>query len=452
MARIMTHKEWMKMTYAGVTSRRSSKLKAVDNALLQYEKNNTEANKKSVLVALQTWISSKGSNWKTSVRNKRNAVSNLHRQLTGQGTGKAHSPVALSHIRDESRALITDLFQGKQMVFRPGLMTKLAGNSKFSKISLQMRVTSVAYHSNKVSGGAITRGAKNAIRNASARDRSNAKSLASNLFGEVVPANLSQDVNVLLAGVMPNFMQELTAASMPFVGVVFSGGKTVYNAFKYAHSAYKTETARMHASRTLSCDEPEAAFKSVIRMLERNENHELANCAIGMAEFGSKIASLLADGGTVANSAISLASGLVKLLMLLRLIVRDVQERNEANQIMKKPIITAELFRACPVMGAYFICCAPTSVIVNTILSSDRFYEPGMMDTVERAVKHHIEPLKKRSRELVKKHRMYIPDLQRYPGILEKNKKALKQMLKSKGKSDMQGISSEDYFASLEQA
>jgi hypothetical protein len=38
MADLMSHKEWMKLTYGGVTSIRSGKLKAVDTALAAYEK------------------------------------------------------------------------------------------------------------------------------------------------------------------------------------------------------------------------------------------------------------------------------------------------------------------------------------------------------------------------------------------------------------------------------
>ena len=138
----------------------------------------------------------------------------------------------------------------------------------------------------------------------------------------------------------------------------------------------------MHATRALSTEDPEAALQAVLRMLEREHNKNLSEFAVGLSEFGSKAATLLADGGTATNAAIGLSFGLIKLVMLMRIVVRDVQERNAANKVIQRPLITNELFAVCPVMGAYLICCAPTSVIVNTILSSDHFYQPGMMDKV----------------------------------------------------------------------
>ena len=216
-------------------------------------------------------------------------------------------------------------------------------------------------------------------------------------------------------------------------------------AVKVSRAQYRLHYAQVHANRSLSTDEPEAAFKALIRLLDREDTEQIAGLAVGMAELSSKAVSVLVDGGTVANAAIGLTSGLIKLLMLLRIVVRDITERNTANKLLLKPIITIELFSACPVMGAYLICCSPTSVIVNTMLSSDKFYEPGMQDTVQRAVKKHVEPLKNQARRLVKEHRMFIPSLQNYPGVLEQNKKALKLMLKNKGKSDMVGFGSDDF-------
>jgi hypothetical protein len=125
----------------------------------------------------------------------------------------------------------------------------------------------------------------------------------------------------------------------------------------------------------------------------------------------------------------------------------DITERNAANKLLLKPLITIELFNACPVLGAYLICCAPTSVIVNTVLSSDKFYQPGMMDTVQRAVKKHVEPLKEQAQRLIKEHRMFIPSLQNYPGVLEQNKKELKRMLNNVGKGDMVGFGSDDFHS-----
>lgn len=64
-----------------------------------------------------------------------------------------------------------------------------------------------------------------------------------------------------------------------------------------------------------------------------------------------------------------------------------------------------------------------------------------MMDTVERAVKRHIEPLKTQANRLIKEHRMVIPALQNAPGVLEKNNKKLKAMMDLKKPSKYPSMS-----------
>jgi hypothetical protein len=463
---IMLHQDWMKGTAAGMFVRRSPELVAVDNALKTYHQQSSVKALDTLQGALLRWMQMKGSDWKTSVRNKHNAVDTLYKQVTGLGTQKSqskqvtglgtqqpHSLVALSHVRDESRAILTDLFQGKQMVFRPGLVTKLAGNGTFGKLGAYATLRSVAKSSNTVSGGALASGIKSLpsqvlkAGGSGASNDSQAGSLATQLMREFVPSDLASDVTQAMASAMPDFLIQLKASCVPIAGILVSGGSLIASGLQVLRSEYRLSQAEMHAQRSLSADEPEAAFLALVRMLEREANNNLAGFAKGLAEFGGKIASALADGGTATNAAIGLASGLIKLLMLLRIVVRDVQERNAANMLLSQPVITVKLFETCPVMGAYLICCAPTSVIVNTILSSDKFYEPGMMDTVERAVMRHVQPLREQAQRLVNEHRMYIVELQSYPGVLEKNKKALKAMLDAKGKSDIaqMGFGSDDF-------
>lgn len=444
MSQVMSYKDWMKFTDGGITSRRSTKLKDVDFALKKYDTNKSPANKEGVLKALIAWQISKGAGWKTSVRNKHNAVDNLYRQLTGNVVVPGDQRVALSHIRNESRAIVTNLFQGGNLVFRPGLMTTLAGNKNLARATTAYTIASVGKDVNTLSGNAIS----NAVgmrAPASGRTSQAAADLASNLFRLHVPPEIAADVSATLAKVMPNFMTELKLSCTPILGVAFSAGKVMYAAGKSAKATIILADAETHQQRTLSVDEPEAAFLALIRMLDREANQAHAGLARSMAEFGSKVATTLVDGGTATNTAISLTSSLVKLLILLRIVVRDVQEKNKANLILKKPVITAELFEACPLMGAYLICCAPTSVLVNTVLSADKFYQPGMMDVVERAVTRHIQPLRIRAQKLIHAHRMYIPELQNYPGVMKQNKKKLKQMLKQSGKSNMRGYGPDDF-------
>ncbi len=58
-----------------------------------------------------------------------------------------------------------------------------------------------------------------------------------------------------------------------------------------------------------------------------------------------------------------------------------------------------------------------------------------MMDVVERTVERHVNPMREAARRLVMEHRMYIPPLMNFPGLVKKNEDNLEAMLKKKGKT-----------------
>jgi hypothetical protein len=263
MNNIMSYKEWIKDTKGSIGKPRSAALKAVDVALEKFDKVKTSPNKDAVTKALVAWQMTKGNNWKTSVRNKSNAVENLYRQLTGLG-GSANM-VALSHIRDESRAIVTDLFLHKKVVFRPGLLTKIAGNKLKSKVKVVKSsgkvVKNIATLSSSSSSSSSTSN--------SAAASSRAMALSKKISHDLIPSNIRVDVLSAMSKIMPTFAVELQAACLPFVGVIFSGGSVCYSGYQVAQAAYKQENSKTHVKLSLSTEEPEAEFKAFILMLER---------------------------------------------------------------------------------------------------------------------------------------------------------------------------------------
>lgn len=444
MAVTISHRDWLKQTDGGFTSIRSSELKDIDRALAKYHLATTPQTLEALQGALVRWMQKEGNDWKKSPRNKGNIVENLYRQVTDLGPSRKEL-VALSFIRDESRAIVTDLFQGKQLVFRKGIITKLAGNGTLGKIGAQYNIVSIARSTDKVTGGVVSGGIKSApgqlraavgVTAAPTRPRFSAPDMAKELLAEIVPPEIHMEVTFALASIMPTFTAELTASMVPFVGLVTTGGGVVVKAAKAAKQQYTIANSKMHMERTFTADEPAVAFKALTILLERERNASLEGLGVGLAEFGTKLALTLTDMGTASTTATGLAAGVVRLVLLVRMVVRDVQERNAGNLLLLQPIVDAKLFQACPILGAYLIVCAPTSVVVNTLLNSEHFFQPGMMDKVEHAARVHIAPLKARARELIQEHRMWIPELQHFPDMLERNKKKLKAMKKANGKGE----------------
>ncbi len=430
----------MKLTYGGLTSIRSSQLKKVDSALAAYEKAKTPANLDALRTALVGWMQKEGPKWKTSVRNKFGAVADLYKQVMDlPGPGKtAADMVAVSHLRDESRAIVTDLFRGKSLDWRPGILKKLA-TTKFSALK---NIRSAESNLNVVTNGAIRQGVQGGVH--AVRGNPSGSSGAAEAFcRSLIPAELGAEVMAAVLREIPTFMKDLAASLTPFVGLLTSGGGAVAGACKTLRSQYRVVQIRIHQERSLSIDEPEKALAALTRILERERDAQGARTAISLGEFAGKVAGVLADGGTVTNAAVGLAANLANLALFVLELVRDVQERNAANKLMASPRgVDATVFVASPIVGAYLVCCAPTSVLVNSVF--DRFFEQGWRGNVERTVQRHIEPLRIQARRVVMEHRFWIPGLQNFPGMLVKNKKKLEAMEKRKGKSGMVGFGADN--------
>ncbi len=423
MAYVMSLQEWKKNSDAGVLATRTPEIKAIDTALEQFHRSPSANTLLSLRKTIETWMAKEGPNWKNSPRNKGNVMDNLYRQSESMQGHKqtGEEMAALSAVRNESRAIVTDLFRDRKLVYKGSSVKKILSEGYDACKSIGSHVKTL-----KGSGGKPSP--------PSAAQPNFA--FAEELFRQIVPTDMFTDVKSMLLNIMPDFMTQWAAELAPFTGIVKSGGTTMLKAADVVKTQWTISQSKMHGSRTLSIDEPAQAIEAIIRLLERERNIKLTDLGIAAAEFGGKLASLLVDmSGTVLNAAISIAAGVVKLVVLIGTVVRDVLESRAANALMSKGQLNASLFSACPIMGAYFLCCVPTSVIVNTIFSEDKFYAPGMQDKVEHAVKKHFKPLREQAQRFIKDHRLHIPELINFPGIVEVNKKNIASAIKRKGKT-----------------
>ena len=425
----MTVANWLKLTNTGVLSIRSSTLKGVDRALEQYQRTKSAAELESLRTALMAWIMAKGQAWKQDPRNRYNAVSDLYAQVMDvPGVKKtAEGVVALSHLKNEERAALDDLFRGKKLVWRDGFSAKLA-NCKWG----------VRLNAPAVAKGAYTL-AKGSSSSASSAPGSGASGAAGKVIDALIPGEIRAEVLMEVGKIIPDFMKELTAAITPFMGALTALGGTVWNVKGALQNEYRREEAEEHLLQSLSVQNPEMAIHAMIRIIERERNANVFSASVSFGEFVGKLAGTLADGGTATNVAIGLAAGLAKLGNIVRIIVRDTLEKNAANAVMMKgPTVTA--FETCPILGCYYVCCVPTSVLVNQIF--DRWWKGGFRGEVEYSVTNQIAPLREQARRLIHEHRFLIRELQHYPGVLAPNKEELEKMAQKVGKTGMVGFGS----------
>lgn len=422
MSDIMPHTRWMKYTYGGRTSIRSSQLKAIDTALTRYHQIPSPANLDALRTAIVGWMKKEGPGWKSSVRNKYFAVEDLYSQSMGipvpPRTGA--EIMGFSYVRAESRVIVDDLFRGKSIDWKPWILPKLADNKWGLTLNSADAAKNVA---------AFTSGSGAA---------SKAAEMAQNAFNTLVPMTVAGEVGMALARVIPDFMKEFIGCMMPFAGVAVTGGVAIYNGCQTIRSEYRLCDAHTHQARSLSADEPAAAIQALVRILERERNYNAYSASVSTASFVGQLTGVLVDGGTATTAAVGLASNVAKLVNIIRVIVRDVLEKNAANQRMRSNQVTGEIFEVCPLVGAYLILCAPTSVMLNTVF--DRVSEHGWRGDVERTVQKHLIPLQDHARRVVQEHRFIIPALQNFPGMFARNEAKLEEMEKQKGKTGMVGF------------
>ncbi|WP_425618691.1 hypothetical protein NA78x_002403 [Anatilimnocola sp. NA78] len=437
----ISHYQWMKETDKGIFSIRSSELKAIDEALLWYAKHTNQRNLNALRAAMEEWIHKEGSNWRTSGRNKTGFVEKLYTELMEvPGRKSGEDMVAVSALRDESRVFTTDLFAGKQLDWRPGILAKL----KVSRFTAFKNTASVTNDLNGVTHGGI----RNGIAGLAPRSGASPGAGADFFVKSMVPAEYLLDVTTALASHLPTFMKELGVAMTPYLGVVAAGGGALLDACKLGRDTYRSYNTRKHMERSLAVDAPQKAMQGIINIIEKEAMINGMKMSLGMGEFTMKLAGVAADFGTATTAAIGLGASLAKFGIFLGDLVNDVMERRKANEMMRAGgNLDSQLFVESPILGAYLVCCAPTSVLTNTVF--DRFFVQGWRGEVERAVKQHHEPIKEQARRLIQEHRFWIPALQNYPGILTVNKKKLKEMEARKGKPGTEGFGHDNMPAAL---
>jgi hypothetical protein len=412
---IMSLEKWLKLTDGGLTSVRSTSLKRVDAALGRYHQAKKEADKQALRAALQDWMQEKGDGaWQSSIRNRYFAVSDLHKQLTGRPPAPdARELAALQAMRDESRRLVEVLFRGRKVSWRNEGFGWLGNRKLEAAYDLVPGGASVVIDSERIDRGDQSLSLK-------------AEKWANDVFNEIVPVEFQVFVKYAVLSVFPNYMKELAKSVLPIIGLVSAGGDFAVNIGRVARSSYRVNRATMHSKQHINTGEPLRAIQAMIVILKRERNFDRAEALVSTAEFGAKVGGLFLDLGTGTTAIAGVSAKAAKLTNLLYALVRDCYEMKDANIEMSLGRDLRKLFKVCPLVGAYYVCCVPTSVLVNEIF--DRWWDGGWRGDVEYNVVQHLEPLREQARRVIAEHRFVIKGLERFPGVLSRNDAKLEQM------------------------
>jgi hypothetical protein len=425
---VMRYDFWKNETWG--LARRSAELQALDAALLAYHNAGpmlASLAKDKLRKALTAWTAKEDKErrggWRSSPRNSKGAVARLHKDLFETGPGPTPQELAaMWEMEYEAQYGVLDRFKGLRLEWRPGYFGKLANNKW-------------GFHNAVASGANDVRKLASGPSSSSELVKVEAKQFANKIFNLAIPDEIPSAVRieverVVTEIVLPGFMRQLVTDLMPFAGFIKSAGSTLWSTGKLIQAEYREWAAERSLELRLNRGTPHMAMESVVRILKRETNAEALSASANVAAFGGQFLSAL-PGGATASTAISLTASVVKLTNVVRIILRDVQERNLGNELMLKgrPDMTA--FQVCPIVGAYYFCCAPDSALVNDLL--ERLISGGS-EEVRYYVLKHIKPVQQQARRIIHSHRFYIQALQNFPGVLMPNQAAIEADMQKRGK------------------
>lgn len=414
----LTHYEWRESTSKLI--QKDPKLQAVDSAFRACRRDeNNIAKLQTLVLALEDWKAA-GISAKYRVVTSENVEGDLT-DLIAELYNEAKQEVAnqqvkeqnaLRHVQNEpeiSFQKICARYGPLKLESRPTFLDKLKAHK------WQLNGCLATYHLAKTTY----------------ESKMNAQETASNFVKDFlqkisagvsnIGPDISNEVINELEKLLPGKIGEVVAAFVPFAPGIIAVSKGVWDFKKIVENEIDAQKIKEHI---LASGTPQEAIDAMLKVLDRELSADIISEAKGLATYCLNVGSIV----LAATPGVHLATGVlntVKSLFALgndaRIIARDTTEKRAANALLsklsKEDIKIKVLFESCPILGAYYVCCVPGSVLVNRIFGSwEKPLDKNLQDQIAKAVDHD-GPLVKKARELIGNHRYVINGLQKCPGV-----------------------------------
>ena len=375
MLEIMTYDVWIERSKAGITKPRSNALKDIDTKLQNFHSmGKSQPLRKALCDAINSWKADKGTGWRTSIRNKNGAMSDLSQQANDEFELNNLDQQALKYLQDSRRQFISQLFQGREL--------KLS-----YKVTTGIEVGTAVYQAGSVTNQVYQQGQK----------------LVNLILGNAASDPLMQQ---MIKNVLGKSMSQLITQIAPGVGLAYSTSMATYNSYQ-ALSAAKSAHSIRNAQKGLLPEVPALAFQAVKTLIERERNTRAVVAGTHGIEAAAKAAGIFIDAGAATGTAAAIIATTSRLVVNLYLLKKDWDETRAVKDIFQKPWeIDGSIFAKSPLLGCYFLLSADTWMIVNLICED--FGKPGFKYDVEQAVKQHINPLMHVAGQCILNHRMTL--------------------------------------------
>ncbi len=209
--------------------------------------------------------------------------------------------------------------------------------------------------------------------------------LAKKLAGTSTPAETVQAVGV-------HTLSGLYAAVVPYFGCIKGGidaAKSLYGAVDDCRTGFRA----FEAIPVVNVGAPQQALQAVSVLLDRRANDGFTKGTVQAIEATVNAALIGSGAGGVATSAVSLASKIAVLAVIIRRRGIEWKEMKAGRQALQTPkTLSPAVFGACPLLGCYLLTSSDTSAIVLSCFAAGRPPPRGWMDQVE-ANKRFLDPI-----------------------------------------------------------
>ncbi|HKZ04541.1 MAG TPA: hypothetical protein VJU81_03650 [Methylomirabilota bacterium] len=361
----MTYERWMKDT-AVVASRRSDKLRAVDQALKAYwdAKDETQrgALRPGVKTTFDAWKAEaqKGSEWE--IRNRSGAPEILGDELSAKAVAglQPDEAKAWAVVMRHHEEALAEMFKGQKLVIKntTALNAVLDAHEEFKK-------------AREAAGNQLP----------DVLDPVDSKKLAAEVFDAVlgdVKQKLIDDFSQF-----KNKLEDFVVYSVPILGHLPGGGPWggLAKEWKGTAEAFVARRKAGKAKGAFAPADPSAAFEAMRKSLKDDLKKEAKKATVATVFGMGKLATATVP---VAPVAIEAAEALANLLFQLQELAADAEEAAKANALIEQGTLDANLFEASSLLAAYYLANSDTSAV---IFLARPFGAPGFVRETEEMVK-----------------------------------------------------------------
>lgn len=403
---IPSHQSWLTETKLGVVKPRSSQLKAVDDALQQYERVRNENNLFKIKNAFEDWKRAKGPGWKNSDRNRGGAITRMDQELskvadyrTNQLTGGRFTMKeleALAFMGRERKKVIANVFQGKEVTFR--------NSPKAVKEAVKDAATQVQSKCAE---------AKSFLQGTGKKSTLSPAEMAQKKLEEMVKAMFSVD-SIASLGSLSGFILDIIGkcgvSVAPVVGHV-KDGYDLLTGWAKAAKALHDQHSISNCNYMIDTGAPAAAFQGVKTCLVNETKNEAASASIATTSFALKTGLAFLDGGAISGPVVGAANAVASLSLQLYWLATEWKATRGINQALTAGDLDVTLFRTYPLMGCYLM----TSATFSDLIPIDNFGTPGWMDYVENLKKRGFDGIYDSATGLIDKSPWEIKGLPKRP-------------------------------------